>query len=742
MLSWKKRKRGILMPGLFPENARPIGADVLTVSPVLIRRFTCQKIKAASLLVTGLGYFEAAVNGAKVGNERFLPVPTDYLPRAFTRITYPCRDHFTHRICAYRFDVTSLLRSGENELTIRLGNGWYRQTERTAEGEMSYGDRLWAIYSLTLDTGDGETTLVSDGSEVWRESGIRYSNLFVGETVDARFSDETDKPVTLLPLPDSEFSPAMGTPDREIGTVRPFCYQEDGAKKYFDCGRNLSGIVRVKTSGHAGEVVTLRFAEERFPDGTLDFGSTGAGCTMTSGRKQIMTDRFILDGTKRVFEPSFVWHTFRYFEVEGPFDALEAVEIHSDAEKTASFASDAEGMDFLFDAFTRTQLAAMHGSFPCDCPHRERLGYTGDGQVCAEAGMLFFDSKEFYRKWIRDILDCQDPESGHIQHTAPFQGGGGGPGGWGCAVILVPYQFWKRFGDTTILTECYEPMKKWLGYLDAHSENGLVTSEEPGGWCLGDWCTLEKMRLPEPFVNSFYHARCLGFMEEIAQALGKTEDIPSFAAKRETVLSAVRRTFRDPVTGHYCDGTQGADAYAASLGLDLTETVRLTAEYYDSLGHFDTGFLGTDILLEVLFREDRADTAYRLLQSEDMGSFLYMKRHGATTLWENWHPGSSHCHPMFGGCSRHLFGGLLGFHQPKHTAGWKTVEIAPKLPAALNRASGSLALEGGTLALSFERSGDAVRFELTIPEGVNGTFRFGKTELALTAGRMTVTVKG
>lgn len=73
------------------------------------------------------------------------------------------------------------------------------------------------------------------------------------------------------------------------------------------------------------------------------------------------------------------------------------------------------------------------------CPHRERLGYTGDGQITAPAAMLLLDSREFYRKWIRDILDSQDPDTGHVQHTAPFMGGGGGPGGWGSAVIIVPY---------------------------------------------------------------------------------------------------------------------------------------------------------------------------------------------------------------------------------------------------------------------------------------------------------------
>ena len=102
--------------------------------------------------------------------------------------------------------------------------------------------------------------------------------------------------------------------------------------------------------------------------------------------------------------------------------------------------------------------------------------------------MMLMDTKEFYRKWIQDILDCQDTLSGHIQYTAPYIRSGGGPGGWGCAIVEVPWQLYRHTGDVSVLAECYPAMRRYIDYLESHSEFGLVTRDKEGEWCLGDWC--------------------------------------------------------------------------------------------------------------------------------------------------------------------------------------------------------------------------------------------------------------
>ena len=161
------------------QNARWIGTGRFA-SPVIHRTFPTGAVENATLFVTGLGYFEARLNDQPVTRERFLPPVSDYEPRRPSKFLYPLTDRPTNRIYYCEFDVTDLLREGENCLTIQLGNGFYRQTERVAEGPTGYGEILKTIYSLKLLTPDGPISLDSDGSEVCGPSEITYSQLFIG----------------------------------------------------------------------------------------------------------------------------------------------------------------------------------------------------------------------------------------------------------------------------------------------------------------------------------------------------------------------------------------------------------------------------------------------------------------------------------------------------------------------------------------------------------------------------------
>lgn len=703
-------------------SAKWIAADSAVASPLFVRSFFAHNVNKATLHITSLGFFEASVNGTKVTDEMYLPVVTDYEKRDMSRWIYPIFDDLTHRLYYYDFDVTDKVREGQNELLIQLGNGWYKQTERVAEGEMAFGDTLKTIFVLALETESGIQYICSDGSETWKESEIRYTNLFIGEVLDPAACTGETTPVFIVEAPETELSAAIGVADGCIRTITPRLLSEHDGKRIYDAGENISGYVRVRTAAEKGSRIQLRFSEELYEDGSLDFTRIGGEYVCKSGRHQIQQDLFVCDGTYRVFEPKFVWHAFRYFEITGDYDAVEAVVVHSDVSVTSSFESSSEGFNFLYDAFIRSQLTNMHGSIPSDCPHRERLGYTGDGQVCAPAAMLLLDSREFYRKWIQDILDCQDKVGGHVQHTAPMMGGGGGPGGWGCAVVTVPYAYYKAFGEKEILVRCYEPMRRWLSYLMSHRENGLVVREEEGGWCLGDWCTREPIEIPEPFVNTCYLLVVLRLLCEIAKIIKRTEDITEYVSLIAQTEKAICKAYKNEQTGSFCNGVQGADAYAVWVGLSDIETVHALAEKYDALGHFDTGFIATDILCALLTEYGHEDTFFDLLQSEQFGTYLYMKRHGATTVWENWDGGGSHNHPMFGASARYLFTDILGIRQPHDSVAFEKLRIAPCIPNGLDFAKGKLVLPCGEVSVSFERKENGIAFTVCIPENKTAVF--------------------
>ena len=212
-------------------------------------------------------------------------------------------------------------------------------------------------------------------------------------------------------------------------------------------------------------------------------------------------------------------------------------------------------------------------------------------------------------------------------------------------------------------------------------------------------------------------------MEEIAAIIERPEDIQRLCELRGTLEAAIRKNYREKDGISFCEGVQGADAYAVWCGIAGEENARLAADKYRALGHFDTGFLGTDILCEVLFAYGYGDVAYRLLSGEELGSFLYMKRHGATTIWEDWKGRSSHAHPMFGGCARHLFSSVLGIRQRPGTAGYSDIIISPVAPHGLDRAEGYITTPNGRITVKWERVNGELKVYFRAPVGVRCEYK-------------------
>jgi len=716
-------------------NAKWIACPAHMEVPVITRNFTCEKPSAGRIQISGLGYFVLYVNGKRVSNDVFTPALTDYEYRDRSRWAYPINDVGTHRIQYLEYDISELLNDGENKLEIRLGPGFYRQNERNCEGNMTFGDKLKALYAAEIKTAKGTVELLSDGSETCCETEVVYSNLFMGETHDATKAG-TFKPekVELLPAPDSKLVKQSCTPDRIIKVVTPVRIGGKNGKDVYDIGINTTFQVALTAKGNKGDKVVIRVAEEKFSDDEIDPNSTGVECITASGKPQVQSDTFILDGTQRTFVTEFAWHGGRYIEVEGEFIDLKVNIVHTDAEITSTFESSNKVLNWLYNCYINSQLTNLHGCIPSDCPHRERLGYTGDGQCCARTAMVTLDMQQVYPKWIRDIEDCQDITSGHIQHTAPHMGGGGGPGGWGCGMVIVPDEYDLHYDDIELLREAYPFMKDWIKYLRSHSEDEIVGREEKGGWCLGDWASLYSLRIPVPFVNTCYLADSLKRMSRAAERLGYNSDKKAWDIYYARVKKALVDRFYDAATGSFCGGMNGADAYALWCGIadDPRTFKNLVKRYSEDFDHFDTGFLATELLIRVLLDNNEPDVAYRLLANEKLGSFGYMMNHGATTVWENFNGAWSHNHPMFGASVLHLFDGFLGIKQGE--IGYKSLIIEPKMPAALDECRGSVKLPCGYVKVEWSKKNGSGTLKVTVPANTPAVLKLNGKETTLRDG--------
>ncbi|MBQ9342631.1 MAG: hypothetical protein IJT99_00405 [Clostridia bacterium] len=437
-----------------------------------------------------------------------------------------------------------------------------------------------------------------------------------------------------------------------------------------------------------------------------------------------------------MIHPRFTWFGFRYFTVEGDADVLYAAVIHTDAHVTSSFHCASPVLNWLYETYVRTQLDNLHGGIPSDCPHLERRGYTGDGQLTCESAMLTIDYQATVRKWMRDIMDCQDEKTGHVQNTAPYTRCGGGPGGWDIAIINVPLKYYYRYGDTQPLADMYDGMVRYLEYLELHSEGDLVVSDRTGEWCLGDWCTPDSIKLPPPFVNTCFKVKALDAVTEIDRILGKNKN-SAWCKRRERACNAIIKNYYDAETHDFAGNVQGANAFALDIGLGDSVTLQRFIDRYEKLGSYDTGIFGTELVTRLLGEKGRYDLEYRLLTSEKPNSFGSMMHTGATTLWEYW----SDCeyqrslnHPMFGAASKQLFYDALGMRQAEESAGWKKVRIEPKFLDWLPEAEGHIDTPLGRLAVSYRKTLFGMKISVWIPNGMQAELAIKGKTVPLAAG--------
>ena len=694
--------------------------------PVLRSHFCAHAVKRATLRVLGLGFFHCYINGKEISDDRFLPLSTDFEPR----INYPTDEKLTgHRIYVPEYDVTELIRTGENVLALHFGGGWYTFVRENCH----YGDAK-AIFRLTLETETGIEEVVSSCADKIGDSYVKTYNFTQFENHD--YTDFDDASLG-LEFDDSAWSNAMEAKpleteylfsdcpaDREFELLPVTCTAVTSAGKVYDIGKNCANLPVLKLTGEKGSLVSIRCTELCNDDGTLK-------------PPVIQCAGFVSDGTGRVVQPMFTWFAYRYIQVEGEAELLGARMVHTNTDVTATFNCDNITLNWLFDAFINTQLSNMHGGIPSDCPHMERRGYTGDGQLVCHTGMSVLDSQAFYRKWIDDISDCQDVYTGHVQYTAPYIKSGGGPGGWGCAIVEVPYQYYLHYGDAEPMKRLYGQMLRYFDYLEAHSENNLVTSDKPGEWCLGDWCAPGVVALPAAFVNNYFYVKSLMRTVEIAKLIGREVDIPMLESRIEQRKAAIMAAYYNTWDHNFFGSFQGANAFALDIGLGNERTYENLVKYYEKLGRFDTGIFGTEIVSRVLFERGDSELAVKLLTSEDLISFEGMRRSGGTTIWEYWPQKDawrSYNHPMFGAVVAHLFDYLLGIGQEAGTVGYEKVVIRPQLTEELNRVSGSRTVPGGKISVSYERIGDSVEWVIIIPENMEVIFVFNGEERHLASG--------
>ena len=659
-----------------------------------------ESVVRATAYICGLGYYELRINGRKVG--------TNVLDPGWT--TYPKRALYVAH------DVTALLKPGANAVGVMLGDGWFKSKA--------------LLFQLNIELAGGKTlSVVSDGTWKAAAGPIVEDSIYNGETYDARletpgwdepgFADKAWKKAESAAGPKGVLSAQMMPPIRITDTLVPLKMTNPRPGVYvFDMGQNASGWARLRVAGPRGAEIQMRFAELLYPNGMINQEN------LRSARAQ---DVYILKGEgEEAWEPRFTYHGYRFVEVTGfpgvpTADSVRGRVVHSSVRQAGSFAASKPILNGIQRIITWGQKTNLH-SIPTDCNQRdERMGWLGDVQGTAEEALMNFDMAAFYTNFIRDIRDVQN-EKGMITDTVPhIWGSRPADPAWGTAYPLLCWYMYQYYGDTRILEEQFEGLKKYVEFLRSRAENGLVKYSY-----YGDWVAVDKT--PGSIVSSFYYYYDVKVLGDIAKILGNDTDAKAYGKLAEEIKAAFHKEYYDPKTGNYANGTQTANALA--LFLELAPPDARSAAWgnlfdnlaYKNNSHLTTGIIGTKYVMEVLTRMGNSDLAYDIAAQTTYPSWGYMVENGATTLWELWQrregPSmNSHNHPMFGSVGAWFYKALAGINLDPQAVAFEKIRIEPQMVRDLMFASGSVDTLRGRVVSSWNRSEKSVSLEAAVPVG-------------------------
>ncbi|MEN8193836.1 MAG: family 78 glycoside hydrolase catalytic domain [Bacteroidota bacterium] len=675
-------------------------------------------IRSARVYISGLGYYELYINGEKVGDHLLSPNQTNYDKRQFNSFENGKIANMSTRVLYETYDISKYLEKGENKVEVVLGNGWYYQTERS-EYLPLYFDTPRFIAQFEIEETDGKKQIViSDKSWKIGNGPIVDNNLYHGEIYDARleeewhhndFDDSKWKNAKLVRAPEGELRAQMSPPDRVISTIKPVSISERKKGVYrYDFGTMFSGWIKLKISGNRGDEIKLTYFED-------------------NGNSYEQSDTYILKGEgNEEWEPRFTWHSFRYVDIESSsvefdIDNIEGRIVNTDVESAGTFESSNELFNRILYDYRKTQLGNMHGGVPSDCPHRERRGYTGDGQISAQAAIYNFDMKSFFTKWINDISDGQNKKTGYVPNTIPYHSGGGGVA-WGSAIVIIPWYMYLYYGDVAILEEHYSGMKQYIDYLKNRTDkDGLIYINKKNTWDLGEWVPPDVTEIPPSFVSSAYYYYDLSLAAQIAEVIGKKAEADLFLETAKELKESFNKRYLNIKEFSYSIGRQGANVFPLAFGLvpeEMVNNVFQTLVQHieiNTKGHFDTGMMGTPYLLEVLTRYGRPDLAYTVMNRRDYPSFGYNIERGATTLWETWTGEDSHSHPMFGSVTAWFYQGLGGINPDPKNPGYRHIIIKPNIVTDLNFVNTSYSSDYGMIISNWELEKDDYKLSISIP---------------------------
>jgi alpha-L-rhamnosidase len=701
------------------------------VIPLFRKDFLAEKnIKSAILCISGLGHYEATINGNKAGDGSLTPGWTNYDKTVYYNT----------------YDVTAMIRKGDNTIGIIVGNGFYNiNRERYRKLVIAYGmPKMISLLKLTFD--DGSTDfIVSDAGWKTAPSPIIYSSIYGGEDYDARleqdgwnrpgFDDSTWKNVIVVKPPLGKLIAETDYPLKVMEIFTPVKVVESKPGTFlYDFGQNASGIVELKVKGKRGHEIRLIPAELITRANLANQSASGSPYYFSYIAKS---------NQEEIWKPRFSYYGFRYVQVEGAVP--DSIQDNTDMPRIIGLkllhtrnSSPSVG-DFVcsYDLFNNTNKLINWGiksnlqSVLTDCPHREKLGWLEQTYLMGGSVHYNFDLYHLYNKQVNDMIEAQTA-SGLVPDIAPeyvpFEGGFRDSPEWSSASVILPWLIYKWYGDTSVIRKAWPMMLRYLSYLETKSKDHILSHG------LGDWFDLgpkspgvAQLTPLELTATAIYYYD-LKLLAQMAKILHKEQEENGLSIWANKVKTAFNAKFLNNKTKVYSTGSQTAMAMPLCVGLaDENIRAKVLENLVDSINAnnkaLTAGDIGFHFLVEALTKGGKSQLLYEMNARDDVPGYGYQLKKGATALTESWPAleNVSNNHLMLGHLMEWFYAGLGGIDQDEYSEAYKDVVINPQMVGNIQSVSTSYLSPYGKIACSWEKQTNTILMNIQIP--VNTTAR-------------------
>lgn len=669
------------------------------------------------MYLTGVGLYELYINGEKQGDECLLPGFCDY----DTWIQYQT------------WEIT--LQSGENEIEVLLGDGWYKGWYGLRQTEENYGDRLACIGELHIFYEDGTTEVITtDPTWQARKSRVVSSGIYPGEVYDAALDISETFPVEKADLDKGKLSPRLSPPIKIHERIKPVeLIHTPAGETVLDMGQNMVGWLGFHCKAPKGTKLHFQFGEILQDGNFYNDNLRTAKAEFT----------YIADGTECDVRQHFTFYGYRFVKITGwdgepDINDFRGLVIHSEMEELG----DIETSDPLVNQLIHNAKWGQKGNFvdvPTDCPQRdERYGWTGDAQIFSGTACFNMDTYAFYTKYGKDIYAEQQKLNGSVPDVVPVANyPGDGSTAWGEAATVIPWNVYLHYGDKGILKRQYASMKAWVDYMKGEDDRSGGRRLWQSGFHYGDWLALDGnveggvYGATDPhLIASGYYYHSTMIVAKTAKLLGKEADAEAYGSLAEEIRNAFIREYFTPAGNLSVDTMT---AYVVVLYMGLTpdyayERVRrgLLNKLKKNRYHLNTGFVGTPYLCRMLSENGMNDLAYHLLLEKGFPGWLYEVLMGATTVWERWNSVlpdgkisgtemNSLNHYAYGSIVEWMYRNMLGIQPMEEGAGFKKFRVAPAPNHQISWAKGCLRSAAGMIKSSWTIDGKKLKMIVTVP---------------------------